>query len=180
MDFFLGERSMVGFGDEEKTDDPHGFGEALERLTLEPFKKWTLEQGQDIKRVHDGLAEGEELIGLLSRAFYMGISTVFAQCPEALSAWTKYQCEEMGVDPLELFENDAPPPEKKLRQYDRYVVYKTAGLISRAYNALGSLQNAQGDLDVDFHANDARKLLGALQQRLAILEDCVKDLESKP
>lgn len=171
---------MVGFGDEEKTDDPHGFGEALERLTLGPFKEWLLDQSQDIKRVHDGLTDGEELIGLLSRAFYMGISTVFAQCPEALSAWTKYQCEEMGVDPLKLFENDLPPPEKKLEQYDRYVVYKAAGLISRAHNALGSLQNAQGDLDVDFHVNDARKLLGALQQRLAILEDCVKDLGSKP
>ena len=170
---------MVGFGDEEKTDDPHGFGEALERLTLEPFKKWILEQGQDIKRVHDGLAEGEELIGLLSRAFYMGISTVFAQCPEALSAWTKYQCEEMGVDPLKLFENEAPRPEKEFRQYDLYLVGKAAGLLSKAHDALETLQNPQGDLDVEFHVNDARKLLGALQQRVAILEDSVKDLGSK-
>ena len=84
MDFFLGERSMVGFGDEEKTDDPHGFGGALERLTLDPFKKWILEQGQDIKPVYDG-----------------------------------------------------------------------------------------------FNVNEARKLLGTLQQRVAILEDCVKDKENQ-
>lgn len=179
MDFFLGERSMVGFGDEEKTDDPHGFGEGLKKLTRGYFKDWILNRGGDIQRIHDGLAEGEELIGLLLSAFYLGIATVFAECPEALSAWTKYQCEEMGVDPLKLFENDAPLPEKKLRQYDLYLVDKAAGLISKAHDALGSLQNAQGDLDVEFHVNDARKLLGALQQRVAILEDCVRDLEGQ-
>lgn len=170
---------MVGFGDREKTNDRYGFGAALERITSKPFEGWVLERGHDIKRVHDGRAEGKELIGLLAGAFYMGISTVFAQCPEALSAWTKYQCEEMGVDPLKLFENDAPLPEKKLRQYDLYLVDKAAGLISKAQDALESLQNAQDDLGVEFHSNDARKLLGAVQQRLAILEDCVKDLEGK-
>lgn len=170
---------MVGFGDEEKTDDPHGFGAALERITSKPFEGWVLERGHDIKRVHDGRAEGKELIGLLAGAFYMGISTVFSKCPEALSAWTKYQCEEMGVDPLKLFKDDDSLPEKKLRQYDLYIVDKAAGLVSKAHDALGSLQNAQDDLDVEFHSNDARKLLVALQQRLAILEGCVKDLEDQ-
>lgn len=171
---------MVGFGDEEKTEDPHGFGEAFGELTIGGLQSWMLLRSKTIREAYAGSLSEEELLRLLGASFYAGISTIFARCPQALSAWMSYQYVEMGVDP-ETVKNmpSVSPPEKNPLESDLDAINKTAGWLSKAYDALGSLRTAGSDLDVEFHVNDARKLLGALQQRVAILEDSVKDLGSK-